>query len=82
MATKLVPVLDITIALTPPMLRAVGMFKLVPVMVTRVPGAPLEGLKEVMVGWPTVNTQAAPRVLLSRGPPTMAVLPSALKATE
>jgi hypothetical protein len=50
MATKLVPVFEITMALTPPMVIAVGALKLVPIMVTNVPMEPLSGLKEVMVG--------------------------------
>ena len=33
---------------TPPMVKVVGFVKLVPVIVTRVPTEPVEGLKEVM----------------------------------
>jgi hypothetical protein len=49
-ATKVVPVFDTEIAFTPPILRAVGLLKLVPVIVTSVPTAPLDGVKDVMTG--------------------------------
>jgi len=45
-----VPELEITIAAVPPMVKAVGLLKLVPVIVTSVPTGPLAGVKEVMVG--------------------------------
>ena len=48
--TKEVPVLETTMAVAPPIVKAVGLPKLVPVMVTKVPGLPLEGVKDVMVG--------------------------------
>jgi len=46
----MVPELETTIAAVPPMVKAVGLLKLVPVMVTRVPTEPLAGVKEVIVG--------------------------------
>jgi hypothetical protein len=49
-ATKLVPVLLIAIAATPPIVIAVGLLKLVPVIVTKVPTEPLAGANEVIVG--------------------------------
>jgi len=49
-ATKVVPLLETVMAATPPMLGAVGLLRLVPVMVTKVPMGPDVGLKEVMVG--------------------------------
>ena len=48
--TSWVPVLEITRAVVPPIVKAVGLSRLVPVMVTRVPTGPLAGVKEVMVG--------------------------------
>ena len=48
--TSVVPLLETTIAVTPPMVKAVGLPRSVPVMVTSVPTAPLDGLKEMMVG--------------------------------
>ena len=48
--TSWVPVLEITRAVTPPMVKAVGLPRLVPVMVNSVPIGPLAGVKEVMVG--------------------------------
>jgi hypothetical protein len=50
MPTSVVPELETTIAVVPPMVKAVGLLKLVPVMVTSVPTGPLVGVKEVMVG--------------------------------
>ena len=44
------PSLDTTIADAPPMVKVVGLLRLVPVMVTSVPTAPLSGLNAVMVG--------------------------------
>ena len=48
--TNVVPLLEITIALTPPILKAVVLARFVPVMVTKVPTEPEEGENEVMVG--------------------------------
>ena len=48
--TKLVPVLEMTMAAVPPMVKAVGVSRLVPVMVTNVPTEPLAGVKEVIAG--------------------------------
>jgi hypothetical protein len=48
--TNVVPVLDTTIALAPPIVKAVGLPILVPIIVTSVPTAPLAGLNEVIVG--------------------------------
>jgi hypothetical protein len=50
MATKTLPVFDTTMAVWPPMVKAVGEVKFVPSMVTNVPTGPVAGLKEVMVG--------------------------------
>jgi hypothetical protein len=50
MPTRLVLVLEITIAGTPPILNTVGLLRSVPVMVTRVPTLPLAGLIEVIAG--------------------------------
>jgi len=50
MPTSVVPLSDTTMADTPPMVNAVGVLRLVPVIVTSVPTGPLAGLKEVMVG--------------------------------
>ena len=50
MATTVFPLKLMGIAATPPMLIAVGLFKLVPVMVTRVPAGPLLGANEFIVG--------------------------------
>jgi len=49
-ATKALPVFDITIALLPPMVSAVGLPKFVPFMVISVPTEPVAGLKEVIAG--------------------------------
>ena len=46
MPTNVVPLFETAMAAIPPMVNAVGLFKLVPVMVTRVPSGPVEGLKE------------------------------------
>ena len=48
--TRLVPVLEITMAAVPPMVKAVGVPRSVPVMVTNVPTCPLVGLNEMIVG--------------------------------
>jgi hypothetical protein len=50
MPTSVVPELEIAIAAVPPMVKAAGALKLVPMMVTSVPTGPLAGVKEVMVG--------------------------------
>ena len=50
MATKVLPSLEITIAGTPPIVNAVGLVKLVPDIVTKVPTVPEVGAKELMVG--------------------------------
>jgi hypothetical protein len=49
-ATKLVPVFETAMALTPPMVNPVGVFRFVPVIVTKLPTKPLVGLNEVIVG--------------------------------
>ena len=48
--TRLVPVLEITRAEVPPMLNTLGLERLVPVMVTKLPIGPEEGVKPEMVG--------------------------------
>ncbi len=50
MPTSVIPELEITMAVVPPIVKAVGLLKLVPVIVTSVPTGPLAGVKEVMVG--------------------------------
>jgi hypothetical protein len=50
MATTLFAELEINMAATPPMLIAVVLLKLVPVMVTNLPTAPVVGAKEAMLG--------------------------------
>ena len=47
--TNVFPLVDITIAGAPPILNELG-YKLVPKIVTSVPGEPLTGVNEVMVG--------------------------------
>lgn len=49
-ATTAVPVFEITIAAVPPILTPVGLESPVPLIVTKVPTEPLEGLKDVMAG--------------------------------
>ena len=49
-ATKVFPLLLIGMAATPPISIFVGLLKLVPVRVTRVPTGPLPGVKPVSVG--------------------------------
>jgi len=49
-ATRVVPSLDTAIAETPPIVKKVGLLKFVPEMVTKVPTAPLDGVKELMEG--------------------------------
>ena len=44
--TKVSPVLDTSIADTPPIVKVNRFFKSDPIMVTNVPGAPLAGVKE------------------------------------
>jgi hypothetical protein len=56
--TKLVPVFETTTAVTPPMLNAVGLPRLVPVTVTRVPTGPCAGLKVVIAGAAAHNAGA------------------------
>jgi hypothetical protein len=48
--TNCEPVLEIAIAETPPIVNAVGLPRLVPVMVTKVPTDPMAGVKDVIVG--------------------------------
>jgi hypothetical protein len=57
--------------------------KFVPVILINVPAAAVVGANEVMVGagGKYLYTQAAPTKLLSKKPPTIAVLPSALRET-
>jgi uncharacterized membrane protein HdeD (DUF308 family) len=50
MPTRLVPLSDITMAVTPPIVKAVGLLRLVPVMVTTVPTAPVAGAKLLILG--------------------------------
>lgn len=50
MPTRLVPLFDTAIALTPPTLNAEGLLKFVPVIVTNVPTGPDEGVNELIVG--------------------------------
>jgi hypothetical protein len=49
-ATNVLPEKLIGIAVTPPMLIAVGLFRFVPVIVTNVPTGPLLGAKEMLLG--------------------------------
>jgi len=69
MPTRVVPSLETTMAAVPPMVNAVGVVKLVPVMVTSVPTGPDEGLKEVIAGavanmFPIIKTEIAKRKIL------------------
>lgn len=48
--TTLVLVPDMRMAATPPIVNAVGLVKLLPFMITKVPTAPLAGEKELIVG--------------------------------
>ena len=50
MPTSVVPLFETAIAEVPPIVNAVGVLKLVPVIVTRVPTGPDEGVNELMVG--------------------------------
>ena len=63
--TSVVPSLDITIAATPPMVKAVGLLRLVPVMVTSVPTEPVVGVKEVIVGDAAVVIKAPDTVIVA-----------------
>ncbi len=79
--TRVVPVLEMTMAAVPPMVKAVGVPRLAPVMVTNVPTGPLAGLKEVMTGGGKVNpasTAVPPAVITLTFPeapkPTTAVM--------
>ena len=47
---KVVPVLETTIAVLPPIVNAVGLLKLIPVTVTKVPTEPEVGVKEIIAG--------------------------------
>jgi hypothetical protein len=49
-ATKVIPSLLMGMAAMPPIIIAEGLFKLVPVMVTNVPTAPLSGVNWLIVG--------------------------------
>jgi hypothetical protein len=49
-ATRVVPLFEMGIAATPPIETLVGLLRLVPVMVTKVPTAPLSGTKLVIEG--------------------------------
>jgi hypothetical protein len=53
--TNCVPELETTLAVTPPIVKAVGLLRLVPVIVTLVPIPPEEGVKEVIVGGPVTT---------------------------
>jgi hypothetical protein len=59
--TNCVPVFEITIAGLPPMLKAVGLLISAPVIVTKVPTGPDDGLKEVIVGV-AANKVCTPRM--------------------
>jgi hypothetical protein len=59
-----VPVLETTIALTPPMLKAVGLPRLVPAILINVPTGPLAGLNEVITGG-TANNSMLQSILQS-----------------
>lgn len=48
--TNCVPELEMVIAATPPIEKAVGLPRLTPLMVTKVPTGPDEGLNDVMEG--------------------------------
>lgn len=63
--TSCVPVFETTMAATPPILNAVGLPKLVPVMVTRVPTGPCAGLNEVIVGPAASNACADNRMKIA-----------------
>jgi hypothetical protein len=52
MPTSVLPLFDTTMALAPPIVKAVGASKFVPVMITSVPTGPDEGLNELMAGTP------------------------------
>jgi hypothetical protein len=67
----------------PPNVMVDVLLKFVPVILINVPAAAVVGANEVMVGagGKYLYTQAAPTKLLSKKPPTIAVLPSALRET-
>ena len=64
MPTNVVPVLDITMAVAPPMVNAVGDPRLVPVMVTRVPTEPVFGVNEEIAIEPQFVVINAPETAL------------------
>ena len=64
MPTNVVPVLETTMAAVPPIVKAVGLSRLVPVMVTSVPTGPVEGVKEVKLGPQTNCVINAPETVL------------------
>jgi hypothetical protein len=82
MATRVVPLLLIGIAGTPPIIIAVGLLKLVPVIVTRVPTGPVAAEKDIIVGASIkvnpVNDAVPPRVVRLTAPvapdPTLATI--------
>ena len=82
MPTSVFPLLETGIADTPPMVKAVSVPRFVPVMVTRVPTGPDDGVNDVTAGGAGTKTQAAPALLLSPYPPTIAVFPLAERATD
>ena len=61
MPSSVDPSLETEIAETPPMVKPVGVPRLVPVMVTRVPTGPDDGVNDAMVGaGKGINAAAAP----------------------
>ena len=62
--TNFVLVFETMIADTPPMEKAVGFNKFVPVIVTSVPTDPFSGVKEVMVGACANNPFANPKITI------------------
>ena len=48
--TRVVSASETTIADTPPIVKAVGLLRCMPVICTKVPTGPLEGLKDIMLG--------------------------------
>ena len=60
--TRVFPLLDITRAAFAPIVKAVGLPRLVPVIVISVPTGPIDGEKEVMVGSLTGEGKADKRV--------------------
>jgi hypothetical protein len=49
--TNVLPLFEITMAEVPPIVKVVGLFNSVPLMVTRVPIEPEVGVKDVITGW-------------------------------